>query len=73
MQKSLKTNEQTPQHNLKNCLGKNTQKYITSNITNTSLFLGRETICSQEWEDISVCSKGETTLTTTAEHSKKPV
>lgn len=73
MQNISKNKLTNPQHSLQNCLGKNTQKYITSNISNTSVFLGRKIICSQEWEDISVCSKGETTLPTTAEDSKKPV
>lgn len=70
MQNISKNKQANPQPSLQNCLGKNIQKYITSNITNMSLYLGRETICSEEWK---VCWKGETTLPTTGEDSKKPV
>lgn len=73
MQSIFENKQTNPQDNLQNCLIKNNKKHITSNITNTSLFLGRETIYSQERENISVCSKGETTFPTTAEDSKKPV
>lgn len=72
MQSIFKNKQTNPQDSLQNCLVKNTKKHITSSITNMSLFLGRETGCSQEWENISACSKGETTLPT-AEDSKKPV